>query len=279
VKVVEEGPVRSAIEVRRTICQSTFVQRIVLGKQARRLDFETWIDWKENRKLLKVRFYTTIVSRIATYDIAYGNIDRPCYDNNSYDEAKFEVCAHQWMDMSQPDYGLSLLNDCKYGHQAKENMICLTLLKSPKNPDPQSDIETHTFTYSLYPHAHDWRAADTMREAMDLNFPIDTIALDTSKAGGKPDTHTFITIDNPAATLEAVKKAVESSDVIVRVVERHGTLASVSVQLDRNFVSIRECNLVEKEDRLFDGESTGDKFAFTLQPYEIKTFKIAGLLK
>ena len=138
IDIEEEGPLRSVIRVSREFRSSRMVQRVVLTRDARRVDFVTWVDWHEQQKLLKVRFHTNITTRTATYDIPYGNIERSCYRNNSFDEAKFEVPAHQWMDISQPDHGLSLLNDCKYGHEAFGKMIALTLLRGPLNPDPKS---------------------------------------------------------------------------------------------------------------------------------------------
>ena len=270
-KVVEAGPVRAAIQVTRPILGSRLVQRIVLAAGGRRVDFETWIDWRESHKLLKTRFYTTVVSRHATYDIAFGNIDRPCYANNSFDAARFEVPAHLWMDMSQADYGVSLLNDCKYGHQAKENMICLTLLRSPKDPDAQSDMEEHTFTYAVYPHAGSWRDGHTHRQALDLNDPVDVVLAD-SHAGELPARHWFAAVDAPAVTLEALKKAEDSDAWIVRLVERYGSQADVTVRFARPVACLAECDLMERRDEAL--EAVEGQIRFVARPYEIRTFKV-----
>jgi alpha-mannosidase len=271
IEITEEGPLRSAIKVTRNILSSRLVQKIVLARDAKRVDFETWIDWKENHKMLKTRFYTNIVSRFATYDIPYGNIERSCYANNSYDEAKFEVSAHTWMDMSQGDYGISLLNDCKYGHQAKENMIGLTLLRSPKDPDPQSDMEKHFFTYSLYPHMGDWRKAETHREALALNDPIDVMPADNRK-GDQPAHHSFMNIEAPGVTLEAIKKAEDSDDIIIRIVERHGCRIKGKICFDRPLKRVAECDLMEHNNEPCNSE--GKVLNFVISPYEIKTFRI-----
>jgi alpha-mannosidase len=271
IEITGEGPLYAAIKVTRNILSSKLVQKIILARDSKRIDFETWIDWKETHKMLKTRFYTNIVSRHATYDIPFGNIERSCYANNSYDEARFEVSAHTWMDMSQGDYGISLLNDCKYGHQAKENMIGLTLLRSPKNPDPQSDMEDHSFTYSLYPHSGDWRKAETHREAIELNDPIDVMPAENQK-GKMPAHHTFMKMDAPGVTLEAIKKAEDSDDLIVRIVERHGSKTKGEIFFDRLLKKVAECDLMEQNNHPCDyGE---EKLSFTISPYEIKTFRI-----
>jgi alpha-mannosidase len=271
IRVLEEGPVRAAVEVRRRFRQSQMRQRIVLGADSRRVDFETWVDWKEQQKLLKVRFFTPLITRVATYDIAYGNIGRSACRNNSYEEARFEVPAHLWMDLSQPDFGLSLLNDSKYGHEALDGMMALTLLRGPLNPDPQSDQEEHWFTYSLYPHAGDWREGHTMQEALDLNCPVIAVPV-SSHAGSLPAEHSMLELKGEAVTLEAVKKAEDSEDLVVRVVERHGATGQAALRFATPLRHVRECNLLERDEKpiAFAGESV----EITINPYEIRTFKV-----
>jgi alpha-mannosidase len=108
--------------------------------------------------LLKVAFPVDVLSTQATYDVQWGNIRRPTHRNTSWDWARFETCAHKWVDLSEGDYGVSLLNDCKYGHDVQGNVIRLTLLRGPTYPDPDADQGEHHFTYSLLPHRGDWRA-------------------------------------------------------------------------------------------------------------------------
>ncbi len=271
VTVVENGPVRSAIEVSRQFLNTRMVQRIVLTQDAARVDFQTWVDWHEQQKLLKTRFYTDITTRTATYDIAYGNIERSCYRNNSFDAAKFEVAAHQWMDLSQPDAGLSLLNDCKYGHEAYDRMMALTLLRGPMNPDPTSDQEEHWFTYSLFPHAGVWRAGGTMQQALDLNDPLAVIST-AQHTGSLPKVNALLQIDTDHVTLEAVKLAEDSADVVIRVVERHGATAPVTITLPTEIITAVECNLMEQEPTPV--ASAERCLSFTIKPYEIRTFMV-----
>jgi alpha-mannosidase len=271
VEVLEQGPVRSAIQVTRNFLNSRMVQRIVLAATANRLDFETYVDWHEQQKLLKTRFHTNIVTRKATYDIAFGNIKRPTTRNNSYEAAMFEVPAHMWMDLSQADYGLSLLNDCKYGHEAYGDMFSLSLLKGPKWPDPTSDQQEHWFTYSLYPHAQSWRQAKTIQQAFDLNDPVDVFLCD-SHQGTLPAEHSFMTVTTDNVILEAVKRAEKSDDLIIRLVERHGSQCQVEVSFDHPIKKASECNLLERQDA--PAEYDKQKLSFVARPYEIRTFKI-----
>ena len=272
VEILEQGPVQVVLLVTHNFQKSTIKQRIVLGANARRLDFQTWVDWKEQHKLLKVRFNTNIRSRQATYDIAYGNIKRPTTRNNSFETAKFEVPGHEWMDISQADRGLSLLTDCKYGYEGHEQMIALSLLKGPKYPDPVSDQEEHTFTYSLYPHAADWKAADTINQAADLNDPVEVVFSD-SKSSGRPSVGSFIQLDAKGVTLEAVKKAEDSDDVIIRLVERHGGEETITISMDCKILSVANCDLLEKQLEILPLQADGS-IKLSIKPYEIKTLKL-----
>ena len=271
VEVLERGPVESALRIRRTFFGSTMTQDVVLAAGARRVEFRTWIDWHEQHKVLKMRFHTAVRARQATYDIAYANIQRPTTRNNSYEKAKFEVCGHQWMDLSQTDFGLSLLTDCKYGYEAFGGRIGLTFLKGPKYPDPQSDQEEHRFTYALFPHAGSWIGAGTIEEAGDLNDPMDAVVVD-AHPGRLPSRHAFLELDAPGVTLEAVKQAEDGDGLIVRIVERHGAQTTVRLSLPGGIAGACECNLLEDDEA--DVAVDDGAITFDIQPYEIRTLKI-----
>ena len=176
-----------------------------------------------------------------------------------------------WMDLSQADYGLSLLNDCKYGHEAYDGMMALTLLKCPKYPDPHSDREEHFFTYSLFPHPNDWRNGKTIQQALDLNNPLYALFCENHN-GHLPERHSFITINNPNVTLEAIKKAEHSDELILRLVEKYGSQCDVKVCLDSNIKHAFQSNLLEREDKPAVYEN--NELAFNAGPYEINTFKV-----
>jgi alpha-mannosidase len=271
VELVARGPVMAAIEVKRSFGNSTLRQRISATRLGARLDFQTWVDWREQQKLLKVRFYTPLVTRTATYDIAYGTIERSAYRNNSFEEARFEVPAHWWMDLSQPDAGLSLLNDCKYGHEAFDGMMSLSLLRGPLNPDPQSDQEEHVFTYALYPHCGTWREARTMQEAADLNDRVEAVVTDAHE-GDLPASHSFMSVNSPRVTLEALKRAQDTDALVVRLVERHGASGPVEVTFAGGVTAISECDLLERNDVPLAGECTS--VVLEMKPFEIRTLKV-----
>lgn len=128
-----------------------------------RIDFNNKIDWKEKQILLKVAFPVDIHADKATYEIQFGNIERPTHWNTSWDYARFEVPAHKWADLSEGGYGVSLLNDSKYGYDIKDLVMRLTLLKSAIYPNEEADKEIHEFVYSLYPHKGDWKDGNTVK--------------------------------------------------------------------------------------------------------------------
>ena len=171
VAVVEQGPIRVGVEVARKYRSSAIRQRIYLYADSKRVDFDTWVDWHEHHTLLKAAFPVTVMSPAATFDVQWGNVERPTHSNTSWDWARFETCAHKWADLSETGYGVALLNDCKYGYDIHENVIRLTLLKSATNPDANADQGEHWMTYSLLPHTGDWHG-EVIPEAYDLNDPL-----------------------------------------------------------------------------------------------------------
>ncbi|CAM3987442.1 hypothetical protein L1N85_04840 [Paenibacillus alkaliterrae] len=148
---------------------STIVQRLVVYANNRRIDFRTSVDWHEHRQLLKVAFPVHIRSVEATYDIQFGNVKRPTHWNTSWDYARFETVGHQWADLLERGYGVSLLNDCKYGYDIKDHIMRLTLIKSALIPDDRADQGQHEFTYALHPHGGDWYEGATVQAAWELN--------------------------------------------------------------------------------------------------------------
>lgn len=271
VELLEQGPLQSSLLIRRKFMNSELKQQVVLVKNSARVEFRTWVNWQEQHKLLKMRFHTEIQTRKATYDIPFATIERPVTRNNSYEEAKFEVYAHQWMDISQTDHGLSLMTDSKYGYEAHDRMIGLTLLKSSRYPDPKSDVGEHRFVYALCPHPGSWREAGMIKEAADLNNPVHTIVT-AARKGDLPVQHAFITIEGDGITLEACKKAEATGAMIVRLVERHGARTKVRVCFNRPVKQVFECNLLEDDIRKMSVR--GGVMEFEILPYEIRTFKI-----
>ncbi|MBC7765254.1 MAG: alpha-mannosidase [Hyphomonadaceae bacterium] len=272
IEEIEVGAVYCAITIRKSMFDSVLKQRIILYDRVPRIDFETEVDWVERKKLLKVGFDINVVAKSYTSDIAYGNIERPNYRYHSFDKAKFEVSAHQWIDLSQEDYGVSILNDCKYGHDVTEQKMSVTLLKGPTNPDPESDIELHYFTYSIYPHEGNWKQGETIQRGLELNQPLQIHFIDGLHQG-KAVQGSYIQIDNcPNVTLEAVKKAEDSDAIILRVVEQHCRTSRVRISFLWQLLNGCECDLLENS--IGPVEVEDNCLSFTINPYEIKTFKI-----
>ena len=184
------------------------------------LEFACEVGWNRHHKFLKVEFPTTIHSDVATYEIQFGHLQRTTHFNNSYDIARFEVCAHRWGDLSEPGCGLALLNDCKYGYATHRNVMRLSLLRSPKSPDPVADMGRHQFRYALMPHAGDLRAAGVIAAARAFNAPL---LVESTNAA--PVECSFFNVNNPAIVIDTIKLAEDSSDIVVRLYESHGTHA------------------------------------------------------
>ena len=267
----ECGPVRASLRLEKTFFNSRITQRISLYAGARQLVFETHVHWQERQKLLKVGFPVEVNASYATYDIAFGNLKRSMHRNTSFDAAKFEVPAHQWMDVSDGGYGVSLLNDCKYGHEAHGKLIRLTLLKGSVYPDPVADLGDHDFTYVLYPHAGSWEEAGTPPHALDLNSPL--AWRPGSPVAEQPIQHSFLRCAAPNVSLEALKRSEDGQHIIVRLVERQNCHTRTTLVFDRPVQEAWSCDLMERvEARL---APSGPELPVALKPYEILTLRVA----
>ncbi len=271
VSVDETGPVRASIMIEKSITANSRIrQRVSLYAGSRQLAFETEIDWVERERLLKVTFPVDINTLHATHDIAYGNMIRANHGNTPFDAAKFEVPTHFWMDMSQSDYGVALLNDCKYGHEADDKRLRLTLLKGPKYPDPESDKEKHYFTYVLYPHTGNWQDAGVNEEALNLNNPVVPIITDDAP---EQQQHSFIRCDNVSSmTLEAIKQSEDGRDTIIRLVERQNKNVKGSLTFDQPVKKAWTCNLMEENEK--ELEVDGHTVYFNARPNKIITLRV-----
>ena len=263
----EIGIVRATLEIDRKISNSLIKQKIYFYANSRRIDFETYVDWKEHQHLLKVHFPLNIHTDEATFEIQFGNVTRKTHTNTSWDVARFESCGQKWIDLSEGHYGVSLLNDCKYGHSVKDSNAAITLIKSGIEPNPMADYEEHYFTYALYPHAGNWRDGGTVQEAYKLNQPAYAIE------GGVPGTtNSFISVNKKNVIIETVKEAEDGNGIIVRMYECDNALTKAHVTLGVKASSVVECNLLEEDHTHVELNSNG--FDIEIKPYEIKTFRI-----
>lgn len=279
-RVAEVGPLRGGVEIVRRYGSSTITQRILLYRDVPRIDFPTHIDWHERQTLLKVAFPVTVNAPRATFDIQWGNVERPTHWNTSWDWARFETCAHKWADLSEGDYGVSLLNDCKYGHDIKDNVMRLTLIKSAISPDPQADQGEHVFSYSLLPHHGDWRTGETVRHAYLFNMPA---RARLATAGHQPVAHSqahgthpagvsFVSTDRPGLVIETVKPAEDGDGVIIRVYDAHNTRGPAVLRFFRPIASAEETNMLEE--RIGPADTAGHELRLRIRPYGIATFRV-----
>ncbi|MBO0448401.1 alpha-mannosidase [Enterococcus sp. MJM12] len=242
--------------------ESTITQEMRLYPHTRRIDFVTDIDWQERQQLLKTKFDVSVRATYATYDIQYGNVRRANNWNTSWEMAKFETVAHQWMDLSQRDFGVSILNDSKYGCDVKGQRMRLSLLKSAIHPDPTADMGKHHFTYSLYPHRGDFIEGKTIQEAWEINEKALVLQGD---AGNLPQI--VITAD-ANIVIDAIKKAEDDKGWIIRAHEYAGTDQVVDMAIEgMNWwceTDLLERNLIEVQD---------NEISLTFAPFEIKTIR------
>ena len=271
-EIVENTSLQAAVGIVREFRKSRISQKITLRAGSPRIDFHTEVDWREDHKFLKVAFPVSVRSARATYEIQYGHLDRPTHANTSWDMAQFEVCAQKWADLSEGDYGVALLNDCKYGYDILGHVLRLSLLRAPSMPDPEADRGHHEFTYSLLPHQGDFRAGEVIQQAYALNNPLQ-IAPANTHPGTRPSSQSFFQADRPGVVIEAIKRAEKENAVIVRFYEAHGTRGPVTLRTSLPFKQAFTADLMERTLEpvaLHDGE-----VALTVEPFEIVTLKFS----
>ena len=282
-RILEAGPLRVSLLVEWDISAvSSVQQKISLSLHDKFLSFDTKINWNENRKLLKVEFPCDVVSPVANYEIQFGYIQRPTHFNTSWDVAKFEVCAHRWADFSEYDFGLALLNDCKYSYSIHDHVLSLTLLKAPKAPDENCDMGNHEFTYLLYPHASSFQQSNVIQYSHQLNSPLTSFAVPSSGPDGAqldysalPD---FFAVSKSNVILDAVKMSEnDEKSIILRLYEAYGGRCSTDVYIPSIFTASYSCSLLEEEQEKLiinplDHKRNSIKLCFTA--FEIKTVKL-----
>jgi alpha-mannosidase len=247
------------------------VQDITMYAGVPRVDVKMQVEWHEKHILLKVAFPLSAHNDKATFEIPYGSIERPTTRNTPAEQAKFEVPAQRWADLSDATHGFSLLNDSKYGYDVKGNVLRLSLLRSPEWPDPHADEGHHEFTYSLYPHAGTWRDAQTVRRGYELNYKL--FALQSQKhAGPLSAERSFVRVDADNVVLTAFKKSEDDNFLVLRFYEWAGKEADVKLQLPAGAQSASETDLMERS--IADLAVRNNAVTMHTKPYEIKTLKV-----
>ncbi|MGB8857914.1 MAG: glycoside hydrolase family 38 C-terminal domain-containing protein [Ilumatobacteraceae bacterium] len=267
VEVVDAGPLVATLRVRRTFGRSSIVQDLTMRAQSARLDLTLDIDWQEDEKLLSLMVPLDVHAREAACDIQFGHVMRPTHASNPWDAAKFEVCAHRYVDLAEPGFGVAVLNDGRYGHSVQEGGIRVSLLRAAKFPDPVQDHGQHRVTIAILPHGPGLH--EVLREAEALNNPLRMFEGGAAAEPAPP----VVTVDHPGVQVSAVKRADDGSgDLIVRLYEACGTRTTCSVRMARRITGASACNLLEEPQRGFE---VGDGFvALTLRPFELVTLRL-----
>ena len=263
----EVGPVRAVLEIERKASKSTIRQKIIFYADSRRIEFSTHVDWKEHQTLLKVHFPVAVHTDEATFDVQFGNLTRKTHQNTSWDVARFESCGQKWMDLSEGHYGVSLLNDCKYGHSVKDSNMALTLIKSGTEPNPTTDQEEHDFTYAIYPHAEGWRQAQTVAEAYKLNQPLLVETGTETKSA-----YSFASVDASNVIMETVKNAEDGEGTVIRMYESENSYTKTKLTVNAEFKKAFICNLLEETES--EAFVNGNEIEVVLKPYEVVTVKL-----
>jgi alpha-mannosidase len=259
-----------AIRITSHFQNSKFVQTIRLQDDI--VDIDNEIDWHESHVLLKAAFPLAASGPFATYEIPYGTIERPTTRNNSWEKAQFEVEAIRWADLGDGKHGLSVLNQTKYGYDAVGNTLRLTLLRSPKWPDPDADMGHHHFHYALYPHAGTWKDALTVRHGYEYNYPL-TAVVTTAHAGSLPASHSFASVAPENVVLTAMKKAEDAKGLIFRVYEWAGKETTAEFHVPPGATGATVTNLMETPQGA-PLAVVGDVVKAPIHPYEILTIRV-----
>ncbi|MFE9886533.1 alpha-mannosidase [Streptomyces scopuliridis] len=270
VELIEEGPLRAAVRVVRTFGSSRITQEIRLTADTRRVDIVTEVDWQESEKVLKAAFPIDVHAERSTAEVQFGHVHRATHDNTGWDAARFEICAHRWLRVAEPGYGVAVLNDSTYGHDVTRaphpdglgTTVRLTLLRAPHSPDPETDLGTHRFQYALLPGG---TVEETVREGLALNLPL--------RVAPAPEQLPLVNVDHPAVTVEAVKLAEDrSGDVIVRLYESAGGRAEATLRVGFPVIGARVTDLLERP--LHDAETDEEGLRLRLRPFQILTLRL-----
>lgn len=275
ITVVETGPHRVAIRIERRYNLSTIVQVISLEAGARQLEFDTWIDWQERCTVLKTGFpFDLNISEIRS-EIQFGHVKRATHRNTSWDKARFEASMHRWVDMSETDFGAALINDSKYGYDAHEQTVRLTLLRGSTFPDPQADLGEHRIRYGLFIHDGVTDLAQVQRAAERFNNPVAVLGavLPQRASGESQKSFALATCDAANVTIETVKKAEKSDALVLRIFEHANARAKATIKFGLGIKSARLVNLMEEGD---EGslKVVNDTIVLDLRPFQIATLMV-----
>ncbi len=269
-EIIEDGA-RLGIRIVRPYRNSKITQTIWFWDDMGRIDFDTVADWHEHHIMAKAVFPTDVNSDKATYEIQFGTVERPTHKNTSWDKAKFEVCGHKYADISEGNFGVSLINDCKYGYDIHDGVIMLSLFKSATDPNENADQGEIPFVYSLCPHEGDLSHSETAKLAYFLNYPMDAYPA-LGEESVIPETFSAVTPNCDNVIAETVKESEDGSDTVIRLYEYKNCRSKIKIRTDIKFSEAYLCDLSENE--ICKLETSGNTIFANISGFEILTIKL-----
>ena len=263
----------AGLEVRRRHGLSTFTHLISLSPGSMALEIQLDADWRERETFLRPSFDLDVRAEVSSSETQFGHVNRPTHDNTSWDAAKFEICAHRFVHLAEPGYGVAVVNDSTYGHDVTRAIrddggttttLRLSLLRAPRWPDPETDQGDHRLRYWLLPGA---KIMDAVREGYAINLPVRTVV-------GGESVSPLIMVDSGDVVVECVKLAEDrSGDVVVRLYAASGGRATATVRADFPTEAVESVDLLERP--LDIGQSWPDPAAAVVnfRPFQIVTLR------
>jgi len=285
-EIIEQGAVRTIYRVKHNFSHpevrkpyptedfptSFFIQDIILYNNVNIIEFRTEVDWWEDEIILKIAFPLNIKGNNATYEIPYGSIHRSSDLSKQKNKGKFEVPALRWADLSENDYGVSLINNSKYGYDTNKNIMRLTLLNAPLWPDPTANRGKNIIDYRVYPHRGDWRKGKTIQRGYEFNSPI--LVLKANRYSGNLKLqHTFVKISPDNIILTTIKFAENSKDAwVIQCHETEGKDTRIRITLTEVPQKVFKSNFLEEDiSKISFSENI---ISIKIKPNEVKTIKI-----
>jgi alpha-mannosidase len=265
-EIVEQGPIRAALRVVRRFEEIEIIQDYRLTAYSRRFELATKVRWHGRRRLLRAIFPLAIHTHEVWSETAFGAVARPNHRNTPWDQARFEIPVHRWADLSEPGYGVSLLNNGKYGYSAHGNVLGISLLRSPIYPDPYADEGEHEFAYAIYPHAGDWRNG-TVREAEEMHSPL---TITPTSGSSWPS---LFRLSDESLRLASLKKAEDSEAIVLRLYEPHGGRGKTTIETGIPLQRAVMVNILEDEmhELTIEGER---RITFEFKPFQVISLKL-----
>lgn len=271
IDVIDNG-CRKGFKISRKYYNSTINQYIYLYDNIERIDVENQIDWHEQKQLVKIAFPFNVHTNHATYEVQFGSVERNNHSNTSWDMAKFETCGHKWVDMSEYGYGISLLNDCKYGFSTEENVLKLTAIKCGTYPNEEADQGLHSFTYSIYPHTGDFRNGKTVQMAYSLNKPLKIAEKGANTDGILPEVFSLISVDCDNVIIDTIKQCEDDDSIIIRIYDAYNCKSHPTIKFGFDVEKAYLCDLLENiEEELV---VNGNIIKLNVNNFEIVTLKV-----